>query len=74
MLEKAIEEISGVDLVALVENQVGERRTLEFKRDLPENGADPAKEFFSSGDSILSCGVPTPPPQRIFPPRLCVSA
>ena len=54
MLEKAIEEISEADLIDLVQNQVGERRTLEFKRYLPEIGADPAKEFLADVSSFAN--------------------
>lgn len=54
MLEKPIEDISEADLNGLVENQVGERRNLEFKRDLPENGADATKEFLADVSSFAN--------------------
>lgn len=37
MIPKRLEDVTEVDLVALIENQVREGRTIEYKRELPAN-------------------------------------
>ena len=54
MLEKPIGDLTGADLARLIENQVGESRSLEFKRDLPEGGAEAVKEFLADVSSFAN--------------------
>lgn len=62
MINKKIEDITEVDLRALIDNKVLEGKTLEYKRDLPSNADASKKEFLaditsfanaSGGDLIL---------------------
>jgi hypothetical protein len=54
VLERPIDEISEADLFRLIENQVSEGRSLEFKRDLPDNGGDAIKEFLADVSSFAN--------------------
>jgi hypothetical protein len=61
MIDKAINQINKSDIESLVNTKVAERRTLEYKQQLPEKG-DPSREFLydvasfanaSGGDMIF---------------------
>jgi len=54
MLPYPIETIDEPKLLALVENQVAERRDLEYKRDLPARGDDGTKEFLADVTSLAN--------------------
>lgn len=54
MIARDFESIALADLEALVANQVAERRTLEFKRDLPGNGERARKEFLADVTSFAN--------------------
>lgn len=71
MIRKPLAEISESDLIALVDNEVAEGRTIEYKRDLPADSREGRSEFMSDvlsfanssgGDLIFgiaeSSGVP----------------
>ena len=54
---KTFDSIDLADLEALVENQVAEQRTLEYKRELPQQWtADPTKEFLADVSSFANAG------------------
>lgn len=54
MLPFSIEAIDEAALRSLVENQVAERRDLEYKRDLPGRGDDDVKEFLADVTSLAN--------------------
>ena len=54
MLEQPIDSIDEATLMRLVENQVSERRDLEFKRDLPGGKDDDVKEFLADISSFAN--------------------
>jgi len=54
MLERPIDEIDEALLAGLVENQVSERRDLEFKRDLPGQEPDNIREFLADVTSLAN--------------------
>lgn len=54
MIPKTFEAIERADLEALVANQVAERRTLEFKRDLPGPSERARKEFLADITSFAN--------------------
>lgn len=54
LIAKDFETVSLDDLEALITNQVAERRTLEFKRELPGNGEGPRKEFLADITSFAN--------------------
>lgn len=54
MLQSPIDQIDEAMLLALVANEVAERRDLEFKRDLPGGGADDSKEFLADVTSLAN--------------------
>lgn len=54
MISRDFEAIELADLEALVANQVAERRTLEFKRDLPGGAERPRKEFLADVTSFAN--------------------
>ena len=54
MIARDFDAIGLPDLEALVANQVAERRTLEFKRDLPGRAERPRKEFLADVTSFAN--------------------
>lgn len=54
MIPRAFEDIGRSDLEALFTNQVAERRTLEFKRELPGNSESARKEFLADVTSFAN--------------------
>jgi hypothetical protein len=75
MLEKPIDQITKTDIDELVANQVVEKKTLEYKRDLPGTSDGERKEFLADATSFANTagghiiygieesngGVPIPP-------------
>jgi hypothetical protein len=53
-LEKSFEEISEADLLLLVEDKVSEKRTIEYKRDLPSEIYESKKEFLADVSSLAN--------------------
>jgi len=53
-LEKPLEQIQEADLRALVENQVSELKTLEYKQGLPGNSEAERKEFLADASSFAN--------------------
>ncbi len=64
MIPRSFDDIDISDIQRLIDNQVAERRTLEFKRDLPGDTKDERKEFLADvtsfanaqGGDIIACG------------------
>lgn len=54
MIPRPLQDITRHDLEALVINQVAERRTLEFKRELPGNSESQRKEFLADVTSFAN--------------------
>jgi hypothetical protein len=54
MISKRLEEVTEDDLVALIENQVREGRTIDYKRDLPGNSDGSKKEFLADVSSFAN--------------------
>lgn len=54
MIPRPFQDITKADLEALVANQVAERRTLEYKRELPGNGEGQRKEFLADVTSFAN--------------------
>jgi len=54
MLDQPIDTIDEAALRRLIENQVGERRDLEFKRDLPGGGDEAKKEFLADVTALAN--------------------
>jgi len=54
MINRNIEEISKEDLKALVENEVIEHKTIEYKRELPGNSDGDKKEFLADVTSFAN--------------------
>jgi len=54
MLEHPIDAIDEAILQALVDNQVAERRDLEFKRDLPGRNDEQVREFLADITSLAN--------------------
>jgi len=54
MIPREFDAITRADLKALVANQVAERRTLEYKRDLPGNAERARKEFLADVTSFAN--------------------
>lgn len=54
MITRDFEAIDFADVEALIANRVAERRTLEFKRDLPGGGEGPRKEFLADVTSFAN--------------------
>lgn len=50
----AFEAIAESDLLALVESGVGERRTIEYKRELPAGGDEAKREFLADASSFAN--------------------
>jgi hypothetical protein len=53
MIPKRLDDVTEGDLVALIENQVREGRTIEYKRELPSN-SEPGKVKFLAGTSSFA--------------------
>ena len=47
MIPKAFDQIEKADIQALIDNQIPEGKTLDYKRDLPGNTKDTKKEFLA---------------------------
>ncbi|MCL4475048.1 MAG: ATP-binding protein [Nitrospirae bacterium] len=56
MINKKIEEIGESDLQALVDNKVLEGKTIEYKRELPNNSDSSKKEFLADVTSFANSG------------------
>jgi hypothetical protein len=54
MIPKQLEEINEDDLVALIENQVREGRTIDYKRELPGGSDASKKEFLADVSSFAN--------------------
>jgi len=54
MLDKAFAQVSKPDISALVDNEVKESRTLEYKERLPGNTDDDKKEFLADVSSLAN--------------------
>jgi hypothetical protein len=54
MINKAIEEITKDDLQALVDDEILERKTLEYKQALPSNSDSDKKEFLADVSSFAN--------------------
>lgn len=54
ILEKTFDEINEVDLLHLVEDKVSEKRTVEYKRELPSENYDNKKEFLADISSFAN--------------------
>ncbi len=56
MINKNIEEITKVDLQALIDNEVLEQKTIEYKQSLPGNSDSDKKEFIADVSSFANAG------------------
>ena len=56
MIPKSIDNISKPDIDALIENQVREGRTIEYKQILPGNSDDEKREFLADVSSFANAG------------------
>ncbi|MBL8537139.1 MAG: ATP-binding protein [Hyphomonadaceae bacterium] len=54
MIPRSFDDIDISDIQRLIDNQVAERRTLEFKRDLPGDTKDERKEFLADVTSFAN--------------------
>ncbi len=54
MLEKPIDEITREDLESLIENEVAEQKTLEYKQELPGDTDSEKKEFLADVSSFAN--------------------
>lgn len=52
--DKPFDDVTEADLLSLVENQVAERKTIEYKRELPSNTDDAKKEFLADITSFAN--------------------
>ena len=50
----AFEAIAESGLLALVESRVGERRTIEYKREFPAGGDEAKREFLADASSFAN--------------------
>jgi len=53
-LEKPLDEIREADLQRLIENQVSEQKTMEYKRDLPGRSDEQRKDFLADVSSFAN--------------------
>lgn len=53
-LEKTFDEINETDIRLLIENQISERKNIEYKLTLPENKYDSKKEFLADVSSFAN--------------------
>ena len=53
-LEKSFDEINETDIKQLIENQISERKNIEYKLTLPENKYDSKKEFLADASSFAN--------------------
>jgi hypothetical protein len=54
MIPKRLEDVSEDDLTALIENQVRESRTIDYKRELPGGSNDAKKDFLADVSSFAN--------------------
>jgi predicted HTH transcriptional regulator len=54
VIQKRLEEVTEGDLVALIENQVREGRTIDYKRELPGGNDASKKEFLADVSSFAN--------------------
>jgi hypothetical protein len=54
MIPKRLEEVTESDLIALIENQVREGRTIDYKRELPRGDDKSKKEFLADVSSFAN--------------------
>jgi hypothetical protein len=54
VINKPIDQINKIDIESLVSAKAGERRTLEYKQQLPEKGSDPSREFLYDVSSFAN--------------------
>jgi predicted HTH transcriptional regulator len=54
MIARRLNEITELDIVALINNGVAEGRTIEYKRELPGNGDAEKKEFLADVSSFAN--------------------
>jgi len=54
MIPKQLDEIVENDLIGLIENEVREARTIEYKRELPSGSNDAKKEFLADVSSFAN--------------------
>jgi predicted HTH transcriptional regulator len=56
MIPKPLNEISDVDLQALIANGVAEGRTIDYKRQMPGNSDGDKREFLADASSFANTG------------------
>jgi hypothetical protein len=56
MISKEFDAITKTDIDALVSNAVAERRTIEYKQQLPTNGDEDKREFLADVSSFANAG------------------
>jgi predicted HTH transcriptional regulator len=56
MIPKRLDDITELDLLALISNGVAEGRTIDYKRKLPPNGDADKKEFLADVSSFANSG------------------
>jgi len=56
MIPKPIEAITTADIQSLIDNQVAENRSMEYKEALPGNSDDEKKEFLADLSSFANAG------------------
>ena len=56
MIPKEFDAITKADIDALVTNAVTERRTIEYKQQLPDNGDEGKREFLADVSSFANAG------------------
>ena len=54
LANRPLESIEAADLQALIENEVAESRTIEYKQSLPGNSRDDRKEFLADVSSFAN--------------------
>ena len=55
MLNRPFDEISKADIELLIENEISERKDLEYKRDLPGGRGQDKIEFLADVSSFANC-------------------
>jgi predicted HTH transcriptional regulator len=54
MISKPIDKIEWSDLESLIDDQISERRTIDYKRSLPSNSDDDKKNFLYDVSSFAN--------------------
>ena len=54
MINKSFPEIGLADILQLIENGIAESKTIEYKRELPENSSESKKEFLADVSSFAN--------------------